>query len=75
MSIQDQPCEFDKTCQAPVELLNKKFDVDTMKWTKFYTCLNKHYYMKTVDLIIDEEYDFLNDGFQEELPFSEETND
>lgn len=70
--IQDKPCEFDENCQSPVELLNKKFDAENMQWVGFYTCLSKHYYMKTVNIVMDEDYDFLNEGIQEELPFSEE---
>ena len=78
MKIEDTPCEFDKNCLAPVELLSKKFDAETKEWTAFYTCLNKHYYMKKID--IETNNDYFNDVpegeqyIQEELPFSEETD-
>lgn len=76
MKIQDTPCEFDANCNAPVELLHKKLSKDTYEWLGFYVCLNKHYYMQKIDIMVTDEYDHLpepdNDDYtQDQLPFAD----
>lgn len=78
MKIEDTPCEFNADCKAPVELLSKKLDAETNDWMGFYTCLNKHYYMKKINIEINQDYyEDVPEGeqyVQEELPFSDETD-
>lgn len=84
MTIQDTPCEFDPQCEALVELYSKELDIHTQKWIGIFVCLNKHTYKKEVQVSeygdnelwnVDPEADLWEGGIQEELPFSEDTEE
>lgn len=84
MTIQDTPCEFDKNCKAPVELSDKKLDLETQEWMGIFVCLNKHIYKKRITITkdtntelwnVEPESDLWEGGIQEELPFSEEMDE